>query len=318
MHQGSEARIVRTAQGNEGHFVITGVIHQLASQFFQNFRLAFTHRAIHHTCVTETAATATATENFQHNSIVNNIVERYDGSVGEINGVHIFYNAFFDNSRHIITKGFNCFYSIVFIINSLVEAGHVDAFNFYNFIQEAFATANFASFLPSFVRVHQLNHNFFTLADDGKVKEISQRFRIVNAGTAYDNEGIFLATFCCENRHTTQFQHIQNVGVGKLVLQGKANDVTFSQGLFSFQSTQGNVTFTHFGFHINPRSVNAFSLYACFLIQKVVQNLKAQIAHAHFVHVGESKGNGYFSFFRRLNNAAELAASITGRLLHAA
>ena len=85
VHQRSEAGIIRTAQGNKGHFVVTGVIHQLTSQLLQNFRLTFTHRAIHHTCVTETATTATATENFQHNSIVNNIVERYDGCVREIN-----------------------------------------------------------------------------------------------------------------------------------------------------------------------------------------------------------------------------------------
>ena len=275
MYQGSKAGIISTAQRYQGHFVITGIIYQFASQFFQNFRFAFTNGAIHHTCMAETATTSTTTENFQHNSIVNDIVERNYRSIWEIDSIQIFYNAFFYSSRSSFVNNFYFCNSTIFVVNSFIEARNIDTLNFNYFIQEAYATAYFASFLPSFVSFHNFNHNFFAFADDSKVNEVSQRFRIVNARTTYDNEGVIIFTVCCQNGHIAQFQHIQNIGVGKFVLQGEAYNITFRQSFFCFQSAQGNIAFTHFRFHINPGSVNAFSLHACSFVQKVVQNFKA-------------------------------------------
>ena len=220
--------------------------------------------------MTETTTTSTTAENFQHNSIVNNIIKGNDGSIRKINGVHIFYNAFFYSSRCSFIDNFYFCYSTIFSVNGFIEARYIDALNFNNFIQETYATAYFASFLPSFVSFHNFNHNFFAFTDDGKVKEVSQRFRIVNARTTYDNKGVFILTVSSQNRNIAQFQHIQNIGVRKFVLQSEAYNITFCQSFFSFQSTQGNITFTHFSFHINPRSINTFSLHACSFVQKVV------------------------------------------------
>ena len=175
----------------------------------------------------ETATTSTTTENFQHNSIVNDIVERNYRSIWEIDSIQIFYNAFFYSSRSSFVNNFYFCNSTIFVVNSFIEARNIDALNFNYFIQEAYATAYFASFLPSFVSFHNFNHNFFAFTDDGKVNEVSQRFRIVNARTTYDNEGVIIFTVCCQNGHIAQFQHIQNIGVGKFVLQGKAYNVTF-------------------------------------------------------------------------------------------
>ena len=268
--------------------------------------------------MTETTATATTTENFQHNSIVNNIVERNDGSIREVNRVHIFDNTFFNHSRSSFVYYFYFCNETIFVVNGFVEARYIDTFNLNNFIQETLTTTKLASFLPSFVSFHNFNHNFFAFTDDGKVKEVSQRFRIVNARTTYDNEGVVIFTVCSQDGNIAQVQHIQNISVGKFVLQGKTYNITFCQSFLGFQSTQGNVAFTHFSFHVNPRSINTFSLYTCGFVQKVVQNFEAQIAHTNFVNVGESQSDGCFHFFCRFNNAAKLTASIAGRLLHTA
>ena len=268
--------------------------------------------------MTETATTSTTAKNFQHNSVVNNIIERNDGRIRKINSVHIFNNTFFYSSRSSFVDNFYFCNRTIFIVNAFIEARHIDALNFNYFIQETLTTANFTSFLPSFVSFHNFNHDFFTFTDDSKVKEISQRFRIINARTTYDNEGVVIFTVCGQNGHIAQVQHIQNIGVGKFVLQGKAYNVTFRQSFFSLQSTQGNVAFTHFSFHINPRSIYALSLHTCSFVQKVIQNFEAQIAHANFVNVRESQGNSCFYFFSRFNNAAKFTAGIAGWLLHTA
>ena len=101
-------------------------------------------------------------------------------------------------------------------------------------------------------------------------------------------------------------------------MQRKAYDIALAECFFCLQRRQHDVAFAHLCFQVNPRRVDTLCCYALLLVEQMVENLEAKIAHAHLIHIGEGQGNRRFHLVSRLHNAAELATGITGRLLDAA
>ena len=203
MYERSQAGIIGTGQGYQADFVIACVIYQLTRQVHQYLRLTLTHRTINHTCMAETATTATATENLQHNTVMDNLTERNNRRGREIYAVHILYNTLLDNSRNILTQRLNCLKGAVLIIFRFIEGRYINAFDFYYALQEFLSAAGFAFTFPLLVATHYLNQNLFAFTDNSKIEEISQRLRVVHTGTAYNNKGICIGTILCKQRHAT-------------------------------------------------------------------------------------------------------------------
>ena len=266
----------------------------------------------------KTAATAAAAEDLKHNAVVHNFAEGYDGRGGEINAVHIAHHAFINHRRCVNVHRAHRLHGQVLVIFHLVEGGHINAVNLDNLLQKGLASARLTGALPRFISFHNLRHHLFALTNNSEVKEICQGLGVIHTGAAHDNQRVLLRALRCQNRHTAQVQHVQNIGITQLVLQGKAHNIAFLERFFRFQSAQGNVALTHLGFHINPRSIHALSLHTLLLIKQMIQNFKAQIAHAHLVNIGEGQANRGLNLVSRLNDAGEFAAGIARRLLHAA
>ena len=208
MYERCQARIIGAGKGYQADFVIACVIYQLTRQVHQHLRLTLTHRTINHTCVAETATTAAATENLQHNTVMDNLTERNNRRGREIYAVHILYNTLLDNSRNILTQRLNCLKGAVLIIFCFIEGRYINAIDFYHTLQEFLSAAGFAFTLPLLVATHYLNQNLFAFTDNSKIEEISQRLRVVHAGTAYNNKGICISTILSQQRYTTQIKHI--------------------------------------------------------------------------------------------------------------
>ena len=318
VYHGSKAGVVGTGKGNEADFIVACVIHQLARQVLQHLRLALPHGAIHHARMAEAAAAATAAENLQHNAVMNTFTKGHNGRSGKIHAVHVAYHTLINYSRRIFRHGLHCFNSIILVIFHLVEGGHVNAADLDNLLQEALASPRLTGTLPRLVGLHNLRHYLFALTNNGEVKKIGQGLRVIHTGTAHDHQWVLLGTLRCQNRHAAQIQHVQNIGIAQLILQGEAHNIAFLESLFGFQGAQGNLALTHFGLQINPGSIGTLRLHPLLLIEQVIQNFEAQIAHAHLIYIGEGQTNSGLHLVGRLDNAGKFATGVARRLLHAA
>ena len=157
MYQRSQTGIIGAGKGYQADFVIACVIYQLTRQIHQHLRLALAHRTVDHTCVAETAATAAATENLQHDAVMNDFTERNNRRGREIYAVHILYNTLLDNSRNILAQRLNCLKSTIFVIFRFIEGRYINALDFYHALQEFLSAAGFAFTFPFFVTTHNLN-----------------------------------------------------------------------------------------------------------------------------------------------------------------
>ena len=208
MYERCQAGIIGTGQGHQADFVIACVIYQLTRQIHQHLRLALAHRTINHTCMAETATTAAATENLQHDAVMDNLAKRHNRRGREIYAVHILYNTLLDNSRNILTQRLNCLKGAVLIIFCFIEGRYINALDFYHALQEFLSAAGFAFTLPLLVATHYLNQNLFAFTDNSKIEEISQRLRVVHTGAAYNNKGVCIGTVLGKQRYATQIKHI--------------------------------------------------------------------------------------------------------------
>ena len=208
MYERSQAGIIGAGKGYQADFVITGIIYQLTRQVHQHLRLTLTHRTINHTGMAETATTAAATENLQHNTVMDNLSERNNRRCREIYAVHILYNTLLNNSRNILAQRFNCLKGAVLIIFCFIEGRHINALDFYHALQKFLSAAGFAFTFPLLVATHYLNQNLFAFTDNSKIEEISQRFRVVHTGAAYNNKGVCIGTVLSKQRYATQIKHI--------------------------------------------------------------------------------------------------------------
>ena len=93
-----------------------------------------------------------------------------------------------------------------------------------------------AGLLILLVAVHQLKIYGFALSDIKQVKKVSQRFRIICAGPASDNNGVIL-TFCHRYgaESVNRSRICKHVGVTHLVLEGDSQKVKILYRLLGFQ-----------------------------------------------------------------------------------
>ena len=208
MYERCQAGIIGAGKRNQADFVIAGIVDQLTRQIHEHLRLALAYRTINHACMTEAAATAAATENLQHNAVMHNFAKGHNRRSREINAVHILNNALFNYCRNILTQRLNGLEGSVLIIFSCIEGGHINTLDFSNTLQELLASARLALALPCLIAAHNLDENLLALADNSKVEEVCQRLRIINAGTADDNEGVVIFTLCLQQRYAAQVEHI--------------------------------------------------------------------------------------------------------------
>ena len=148
------------------------------------------------------------------------------------------------------------------------------------------------------------------------VKEIRDRLRIAGAGAArHDQRPAVIAVFRIE-RDARQVQHGKDIGVGKLVLQGKAHGIKGREGVFALHGIQRQLQSLHLRLHIQPGHKGALAPPVLVAVEQLVQNLFAQKGHSHLVGIREAEGKTHIHLILFFIDTAGLAAGIAAGLLH--
>ena len=314
IHQTAQTGIIRRRQRSQAHFIVARAVHEISRHLFEFFLGALPRRTIADTRLTETAATGTAAEKFQHGAVMDDIHEGHQRTLHAHGLVHILADPLIDKRFGIFMQGFKLFKIAIRRIFRLVEGRHIDALHRQQAFEETSAPADTPGLFPCDKSLGYLNDYFFALAHDKEIEEVGYRLHIVDAGAAAHDKGHILAAVFAPEGNPRQIQHIEHVGVNHLILQGKAKEVKPTKLMLGFEGKQGNIACPHFFLHIRPWCVNPLGGNITFPVQYLIENGKAQIAHAHLIHIGQSQRKSAVHAVPILHLRIPFAARVAGRL----
>ena len=163
-----------------------------------------------------------------------------------------------------------------------------------------------------FIKGNQLVEHFLPLAHHAKIEIIGNGLGVIGAGAARHNDGEGFIAVLGKQRDTCKLQHIQHVRVAKLVLNGKAENIEFLQGVSAFMCPKRNIFLSHARFHIHPRRIRTLSPRILAGIQYVVKDTDAKIRHTDLVGIGEAEGEANVNGVLVLDDLSPFTARITG------
>ncbi len=117
--------------------------------------------------------------------------------------------------------------------------------------------------------------HFFPLAYDKEVDKICKGLGINRTGASRTNKGMALVPVLCQNRNTAQIQHIEDIGIAHLILQGESQNIKLGKGGIGFKGIKRDASLTHEPLHINPGRKNPFAVGILPLIQNMVEDFHA-------------------------------------------
>ena len=156
----------------------------------------------------------------------------------------------------------------------------------------------------------------FALTQLDDIKEIRNRLGVAGAGAARNDQRPAVITVFGVERDTCQVQHGKDIGIGKLVLQGKAHSIKGRERFFALHSVQRQLQALHLCLHIQPRHKGALAPPVLVAVEQLVQDLFAQKGHSHLVGIREAEGKAHIHLVLFFIDTAGLSASIAAGLLH--
>ncbi len=188
------------------------------------------------------------------------------------------------------------------------HGGHVDPFDGTQAPQEGGAV------LPGGPgradRLTELHRDLLAVADHGAVDKIRQGLGVHGTGSAHDHQGVVFPPLLPAQRHPPQGEHVQDIAVGELVLEGEADDVEFSEGPFGLEGNQRRPICTEQVLHVGPGSVDPLCRQPVKAVENMVENGETDVAHPHFIDIGKGQGEGEVDLGGILSDTAELPAEI--------
>ncbi len=161
----------------------------------------------------------------------------------------------------------------------------------------------------------KLHHRLLAVANDGTVEEVGQRFGVEGAGTADDDEGVRAIAVGAPAGDAGKVKHVEDIAVGQLVLQGESDQIKFPQGALVLQGSQGDFSRAQLRLEIRPRRIGALGGGPVEAVENMVEDGKAEVAHADFVNVGKGQGDTNLDPGPLFVDAPHLAAKVAGRAL---
>ena len=200
------------------------------------------------------------------------------------------------------------------MVGDIVESRDVHARDLCNVEQQLFfGDALFFSLFDLGADGGQL---VFALTQLDDIKEIRNGLRIAGAGAArYDQRPAVITVFGVE-RDARQVQHGKDIGIGKLVLQGKAHSIKGRERVLALHGVQRQLQALHLCLHIQPGHKGALAPPVFVAVEQLVQDLFAQKGHSHLVGIREAEGKAHIHHVLFFIDTAGLAAGIASGLLH--
>ena len=97
---------------------------------------------------------------------------------------------------------------------------------------------------------------------------------MIGAGASGQHQWVIIRPLTGQHRYAAQVQHIEDVGIAHLILQGKVNKIHLMKGCLAFQGCQRQASLPQQRFHIAPGRANPFAPYLVHLIQAIIKDSK--------------------------------------------
>ncbi len=136
----------------------------------------------------------------------------------------------------------------------------------------------------------ELDGRFFGIADDGAIDKIGQRLRVEGAGPADDHQWIIETALRAAPRNAGQVEHVENVGVGELVLQREADNIEIAKRQLVLEALERLIVGPQHFLHVGPGCIAPLGSDPVSRVEVVVEDGIAEMAHADLVGIGESEG----------------------------
>ena len=144
-------------------------------------------------------------------------------------------------------------------------------------------------------RRRNLQDRLLAVTEENGVEEVGQRFGVVGAGTAPDDQRGAFAPVRGTKRNPAQFQHVQDIGIGEFVLEGEADNIHLRQTPSALQGGKGKVFPAELLLPVRPRGIDPLGCQPRLLLEHGVEDLEPQVAHPHLIDIGKGKDKADFT-----------------------
>ncbi len=162
------------------------------------------------------------------------------------------------------------------------------------------------------VLIEEEGQGVLGLAQEHEVEERGHRLGVIDARAAGDDQRVGLGSVGGQQRNARQVQHLQDVRVKHLVLEGDAENVEVADRTARFPRKEGDVRRAHARRHVRPGGVGALAEHIAAGVQEVVEDGRAQVAHADGVGVGEPEAEADGDAVPGFADRADLSADVLG------
>ena len=237
---------------------------------------------------------------------------RYDVRVGERHGVEIAQHALLHHARQVGTQRIDRDEAAVLTPARRVQRRHVDARNLGQRVEQRAAITA----IPTFVDIADLAQRFLAVAEQHRVEELGERFRVERTRTTGDHQRIGRASIGGAHRDAAEVEHGEDVRVRQLVLQAEADDVELVERRVRLERDQRMVVLAQDRLEVEPGSVGAFGVDVVAPVQQIVEQLQAGMRLSDLVDFGKAERDAELHGARILAHGAELVAQIAPRFFH--
>ena len=192
------------------------------------------------------------------------------------------------------------------------EGGHVYAGNMPGLKQQAFTSpAGIKSFFKQFQNVGQA---FFAIAQHHDVNKGRQRLRAEQRSAACNDKGAgrkILRPVSRAQGNASQIKHVEDVGITKLMRDGKTQAMGLPQWGVGFQRGQGRI--------VGAQDIACFAFWSHdplsppvgAAVDDIVQNFLPQIGHADVIGIGKGQSHTQTHVLRVFSADVVFNAGIT-------
>ena len=289
LDHGHDAAVVGRAEGEQRKLLVAGVGEELPGSVDDLLGAALARGAVDHPGLAEAAALRTAALDLDGGAVVNRLEEGHDGL--HKSRRKRLDNAALDDGRGSRVGGLEGGEMAELVVARFVEGGDVDAGHGEQVAQAGGAGGAFA--LPGADKLGNLDDGVFALPEDKGVDEGGEGLGVEGAAAAGDNDGVVLAAVAGAWGNTREVEHVEDVGVGQLVLEGEAEDVEIAQGVAGLEAPEGNAIAAHLRFHVGPGGEGAFADNVVVGVEEVVEDAETHVRHADVVGIGVGQGDAH-------------------------
>ena len=307
--------VVRGGQAGKAQFFIAGVGAQLLRRPVQKARVTLAHGTVQKARLTETATTHTAAQHLNAGAVLNGTHHGHHEIRGRGKLVQVLDDRLGDARRDARLIGGDGLDPAILVILHIVERRDIDTGDLCN-AQQQFLFGNAALLLGLFDLGADAGQLVFALTQLDHIKKVRNGFRVAGAGaTRHDQRPAFIAILGIE-RDARQIQHSQNIGIGKLVLQGEAHCIKSGERILALHGVERQTKTLHLGLHIQPRHKSTLAPPVFVAVEQLIQDLFAEEGHTYLIGVRKAERKADIHFFFVLIYTAGFSAGITAGLLY--